>query len=182
MRHARITSSQAVQKSKNDDKELFELHQYYEELLQRQEIMWCQKSRINWLKYGDCNTSFLHATTICRHRRNNIDSLKLHTGRWYSNLNEIKCDILDFNQNLYTSSKPTSTNICSAVQPRITPIMVASFMQPVTRAEVKKFVFQLGASRHLGLTKCPKKIYHHCRDIVGNDLVDVVLSFLDNGN
>lgn len=139
-------------------------------------------ARINWLKYGDCNASFFHATTICRHRRNNIDSLKLHTGRWYSNLNEIKCDILDFNQNLYTSSKPTSTNICSAVQPRITPIMVASFMQPVTRAEVKKFVFQLGASRHLGLTKCPKKIYHHCWDIVGNDLVDVVLSFFDNGN
>lgn len=45
------------------------------ELLLQEEILWLQKSRNDWLRYGDGNTKFFYTLTLVRRRRNMIDSL-----------------------------------------------------------------------------------------------------------
>lgn len=42
-------------------------------------------------------------------------------------------------------------------------------------------IFQLGGLKALGQDGMSGIFYHHCWDIVGNYLVDTVLSFFDNG-
>lgn len=39
-------------------------------ILLQEEMLWLQKSRIEWLKSGDSNTRFFHTYTVIRRRRN----------------------------------------------------------------------------------------------------------------
>ena len=52
--------------------EFLELSKKMDDLLQKQEIFWAQRFRLNWLKHGDRNTKFFHARATQRKRRNHI--------------------------------------------------------------------------------------------------------------
>ena len=45
------------------------------EIMIREEMMWNQRSRALWVKCGDRNTKFFHATTSNRRWKNRIDGL-----------------------------------------------------------------------------------------------------------
>lgn len=65
----------------NQDKEKI-LVAEIEVLLLREEMHLHQRSRINWLSYGDKNSAFFHATINQRRQRNQIVSLKSNHGDW----------------------------------------------------------------------------------------------------
>lgn len=48
----------------------------------KEESFWRQKSRIDWLKQGDKNTSFFHASVLQRRSRNRISGLENSNGEW----------------------------------------------------------------------------------------------------
>ena len=45
-------------------------------LLAMEEEYWRQRSRVRWLKEGDLNTAFFHASVTQRQKRNNISRLR----------------------------------------------------------------------------------------------------------
>ena len=45
------------------------------EVMLREEMMWNQRSRALWIKYGDRNTKFFHATANNRQRKNRIEGI-----------------------------------------------------------------------------------------------------------
>jgi hypothetical protein len=47
-----------------------ESQQEYNHILFQEEMLWYQKSREKWVKFGDKNTAFFHAQTINRRKRN----------------------------------------------------------------------------------------------------------------
>ncbi|XP_057444427.1 uncharacterized protein LOC130736638 [Lotus japonicus] len=51
------------------------LWQEYNTVILQEELLWAQKSRCLWLKFGDRNTRFFHTTTIIRRKRNKIEAL-----------------------------------------------------------------------------------------------------------
>nr|KYP65965.1 Putative ribonuclease H protein At1g65750 family [Cajanus cajan] len=57
-----------------------ELWQELETVLQREELIWFQKSRCKWLLMGDRNTRFFHGSTIIRRRKNRIEKLLNENG------------------------------------------------------------------------------------------------------
>ena len=59
-----------------------ELHKELNELLNQEEELWVQLSRINRLIEGDRNTAFHHISTIVRRWRNRISCIKNDMGEW----------------------------------------------------------------------------------------------------
>jgi hypothetical protein len=54
-------------------------------LLQQEELYRRQRSRVSWLKDGDRNTKFFHASASRRQPINSISCLKDDTGAWVEN-------------------------------------------------------------------------------------------------
>jgi hypothetical protein len=57
------------------------ISQKLEERKAQEEILWRQKSRIQWLKEGDRNTKFFHRSTIQRRHANRITQLITENGQ-----------------------------------------------------------------------------------------------------
>lgn len=58
------------------------LRRELDEVLAKEELFWYQKSRIEWIKNGDRNTTFFHLSTIMRGWRNKIVVIKDANGNW----------------------------------------------------------------------------------------------------
>lgn len=58
------------------------------EVLTREEIMWNQRSRVEWLKNGDSNTKLFHASTSQRWSKNRIEGLMDSEGEWHTEEDE----------------------------------------------------------------------------------------------
>lgn len=56
--------------------EMKKLRAEMNELLEREEIMWYQRSRVQWLKEGNRNTKVFHNKANQRRRKNAIEKLK----------------------------------------------------------------------------------------------------------
>lgn len=53
-----------------------------DDLLEKEEIMWRQRSRATWLNEGDHNTNFFHKKASQRRKRNTIQKLKSENDSW----------------------------------------------------------------------------------------------------
>ncbi|KAL9674605.1 hypothetical protein QQ045_030877 [Rhodiola kirilowii] len=53
-----------------------ELADELDDWLAKEEVMWKQRARVKWIKYGDTNTAFFHARASQRRKRNWIRKLK----------------------------------------------------------------------------------------------------------
>ncbi|XP_061354584.1 uncharacterized protein LOC133299159 [Gastrolobium bilobum] len=60
-----------------------------EKILLREELNWFQRSRINWLKFGDKNSQFFHSSTVARRRFNKVVAIRNEVGDWTSDIKEM---------------------------------------------------------------------------------------------
>lgn len=51
-----------------------------DEQLRREELLWKQKSKVDWLSSSDMNTKYFHASTTIHRCRNQIVELKKGSG------------------------------------------------------------------------------------------------------
>jgi hypothetical protein len=72
------------------------------ELLYKEEMLWMQRSRIEWLKEGDRNTKFFHRKAIWRARKNKIAKLKDEDGVVQTVPSDMQRMAVSFFQSLYT--------------------------------------------------------------------------------
>ncbi|KAJ9701102.1 hypothetical protein PVL29_006450 [Vitis rotundifolia] len=75
-----------------------------EDLLLKEEVHWRQKSKVKWIKEGDCNSKFFHRMANGRRSRKFIKSLISERGVTLSNIEVIFEEIVNFFGKLY--SKP----------------------------------------------------------------------------
>ena len=74
----------------------------------QEEIMWNQRSRALWLKWGDRNTKFFHATASQQRRKNRIDGLQNHQGESIDDQEGIENIILDYFTKIFSSDYPSN--------------------------------------------------------------------------
>lgn len=68
------------------------LSQRLDELLSQEETIWCQRSRVLWLRGGDLNTKFFHRRACNRKAKNKIKGLTNTHGKWQDGNHKLKGD------------------------------------------------------------------------------------------
>ena len=72
----------------------------------QEEILWKQKSCIQWLKEGECNTKFFHRTVIQRRHCNRITHLVSDEGETLYSHADLETNLVDYFQDLLTEPIP----------------------------------------------------------------------------
>lgn len=78
------------------------LKEELEVVLQQEEFIWFQKSRVNWPHFGDRNTKFFHAHMMVRRQFNRITSIRLPSGDVCSDPQIIQTEALNFFKDMFT--------------------------------------------------------------------------------
>ncbi|KAL0431155.1 UNVERIFIED_CONTAM: LINE-1 retrotransposable element O protein [Sesamum radiatum] len=162
---------------------LEELKSDLEERLAREEVLWKQRSKAEWLREGDKNTGFFHARANERLKRNTIRYLKFEMGIPTSDRKCMQEIILRHFEQLYRSTNPDLSVMEEAIAtvcPRVTREMNEVLMQPFSPEEVKRARDQMYPYKSPGPDGMSSVFYEKFWHIVGMDVSTCVLSFLNN--
>ncbi|KAL4282935.1 hypothetical protein GQ457_16G012150 [Hibiscus cannabinus] len=85
------------------------LLQDLELVLDQEEQLWRQKSRADWIIFGDRNTSFYHAKAFIRKRRNKILMLQIDEDVWCDDDNLLREAAVDYFENLFIDCPSPTT-------------------------------------------------------------------------
>ncbi|KAK8704106.1 hypothetical protein V6N13_047739 [Hibiscus sabdariffa] len=92
-----------------------ELLQELEIVLDQEEELWKLKYLIDWVKFGDKNTSYFHSKAITKCCRRMIHSLKLANGTWCDDANTLQEAATNFFEHLSADNGPLIITIPSRV-------------------------------------------------------------------
>lgn len=91
------------------------------DLLDKENDMWWQRSCSLQMQQGDSNTKFLHSTTSQRQRKNAIQGLLDDQGVWQSTEEGIERTILEYYTSIFMSDRPTQfTAVEQVLEPKVT--------------------------------------------------------------
>lgn len=104
----------------------------------REEIMWRQRSRIQWLAEGDGNTNFFHQKATNRRRKNRITQLAREDGTVCQDAEEIGAMATAFYENLYKSEGTVGIEeVLSHIPCRVSSEMNEMLSAQYTAKEIK---------------------------------------------
>ena len=130
------------------------------ELYHREELIWRQRSRIEWLASGDKNTSFFHLRASIRRKKNVVKALANSFGVLIDDPGELREMVNDFYQTLYTSEIVTGLDeVMAHVPVKVTVGMNDILCAPYTNEEVKVALFQMFPTKARGPDGFPAHFY-----------------------
>ncbi|CAM8926233.1 unnamed protein product [Rhodiola kirilowii] len=155
-----------------------------DEWLAREELLWRQRSRVEWLNYGDKNTKFFHARASQRKKRNFIARLRNKNGDLVDSKPQLNEAVVEYFQSLFQPSVDAPnmdwnsrlTNVHSVISAEMNRDLVEEF----TEEEVRNALFQMCPTKAPGPDGFSALFYQKCWNIVKADVVEVVLRCLNS--
>ena len=178
-RLAGIQKSLSIKVDKGLIKLEAKLRRELDDVLEREETLWFQKSRIEWLKNGEKNTTFFHLSTIMRRWRNNITAIKNHDGNWITDKEEVKNQVVDYFDKLFTAE--TDVGNCDIPQDIFPELAMSDWnhlSKPFTKTEIDDVIPQLGALRAPGPDGYQALFYQKNWALVADKVYEMVLQAL----
>ena len=148
------------------------------ELMVKEDCLWHQRSRVDWLKAGDLNTSYFHNRANQRNRKNFISKLVLENGSILEEDHGVGEAFVDYFGNLSTSN---FDSLLLGIEPKVTTQMNVELIRPFSALEVKQALNQMKPLTALGPDGMPPLFFKSYWSIVGNDVTEAALSVLNNG-
>ena len=150
------------------------------DLLDSEEIMWHQQSRMQWMMLGDRNTRYFHSKALDRKRKNAISRIMDENGIWHETKEGIANVAVSYFEKLYTTSYPSHIlEITDTIPTKVSSEMNQSLIKDFTKEEV------LAALKQMHPTKAPSPddmsaiFFQKYWDVVGNDVTSMVLNVLN---
>lgn len=152
------------------------------EMLSREEIMERQGSRLDWLEDGDCNTAMFQAKSRARAKRNKILALKRDDGSVATKQEDLEVIATDFYKEPFSAQDNLSPELVLDHVPRkVTDEMNTRLTRPYTSSEVEKVLQLMKPNKDPGPDGFTAGFYQLHWDLLGPDIISVVLDFLNGG-
>ncbi|CAA7026829.1 unnamed protein product [Microthlaspi erraticum] len=176
----------ALEEVQNDDnstqEELIDITNKLKEAYRDEEEYWKQKSRNLWLKDGDLNTKFFHASTKQRRAANRIVGLHNDDNVWVAGEKEVEKVAVGYFDKLFTSTLPTDfTGVLAHMPHRITAQENELLTRRATEMEVHAALFMMHPEKAPGPDGMTVLFFQRSWHIVKNDILKMVNNFLTSG-
>ncbi|KAK3218480.1 hypothetical protein Dsin_012450 [Dipteronia sinensis] len=162
-----------------------ELITCYTTTLKAEEDLLRQKSRIQWLKAGDRNSSYFFKAINGKRNRSKIHTITGDDGSLIEGDILVKKEAIRHFQTILGCSRPVSHGIGSTLSNIIDKVISneqADFMgRDVTNDEIREVCFSLHPNKASGLDGFNAHFFKITWDIVGEDVISVVQEFFRSG-
>ena len=156
----------------------------FHDLACAEEVFLKQKSRIQWLKLGDQNTSFFHKAIKARNAWNVIKVITMANGCRIEDPEAIKREAIAHFQKVLCSDGPSTDHnhyLDNLDGLTWSPQHLVSLNSRITHEEIKNTIFSMNDSKASGPDGFSSLFFKKAWSIVGCDVVDVVESFFNSG-
>lgn len=127
------------------------LQESLDHLLLKEQFLWKDKAKEEWLEEGDRNSRFFHVSTIIRRRRNHIEYIYNRDHMAVSYFEGIGQLFMDFYQDLFASSNPPLPHEQAALFPRQLAMQEIQDIADIPSCEeVRDVVFSMSNGKSLG--------------------------------
>lgn len=171
-----------LQYSNSDQHEIRKITDEMNELLYREEMLWLQRSRIDWLKEGDRNTKFFHGRAVWRSRKNKIEKLKAADGNVYSNQETMGTMATNYFKELFTKDPNlVPANVANLFAPQVSSATNEALCADFSEEEISTALFQIGPIKAPGPDGFPARFFQRNWGLFKDNIVQAVKKFLDTG-
>ena len=151
------------------------------DLWDKNERLWRQRSRVEWLKNGDLNTRYFHCKATQRKRRNYVSRLKNQAGVWTSQQDQVPPLFIEYYNSLFNTANPCQVEqvvdcIPQVVSAEMNNLLITEF----TPDEVTTALKQMGLLKAPGPDGLPPLFYQRYWHIIGEDITKAVLNCLNS--
>ncbi|KAF3968805.1 hypothetical protein CMV_007346 [Castanea mollissima] len=162
------------------------LREQIETLLLREEMMWAQKARSDWILKGDRNTRFFQTIVKQRRARSRIHCINKDDGTPTKDPVEIERVFVDRFKAAYDNS--TTNSVESIMEqlntlpiPQLSDQQCCHLNRPVTIREIEDTVFQLGPHKAPRPDGIPAFLFQQFWPTVKHDICSTVQAFFYSG-
>lgn len=152
------------------------------ELLYREEMLWLQRSRVNWLKDEDRNTKFFHSRAVWRAKKNKISKLRDANETVHSSTMKLESMATEYFQDVYTADPNLNPEtVTRLIQEKVTDIMNEKLCEDFTEDEISQAIFQIGPLKSPGPDGFPARFYQRNWGTIKADIIGAVRRFFQTG-
>lgn len=156
-----------------------------DEWFAREELLWKQRARLDWLKQGEQNMIFFKIKATNRKVRKMISKIESVNGRVVDSQEDIQLAFTNYFQELFSSQVDTGgvqwEEVMDNILPRVTPEMNASLEEPYTLEEIKKAAFELHPDKAPGPDDFSALFYQKYWNLVKGETCKEILNALNSG-
>ena len=118
-------------------KEINKIRKEINELLDCEEVMWQQRSKVQWMGLGDCNTKYFLSKAFGRKKKSTITRLLDDMGVWRE-------AAVSYFERLYTTSHPNKIQeVIDTMESKVFVEMNQNLIMQFTREEVEAALRQM---------------------------------------
>ena len=152
------------------------------EMLYREEMLWLQRSRVNWLKEGDRNTRFFHSRAVWRAKKNKITKLRDAEGTVQKSTTVLEDMATEYFEKVYTADPNLDPEcVTRLIQEKVTEEMNAKLCADFNDEEIAQALFQIGPLKSPDPDGFPARFYQRNWGTLKADIVGAVRDFFQTG-
>jgi hypothetical protein len=164
-----------------DMEEYKKVHSDLAILQEEEDLRWRQRAKEEWLKFGDQNSKFFHASANQRRKANIITQISDEAGQVWTSQDDIGVAFVGYFQRLFTAEAPTNMQkVLSAVKRKVTPTMNNFLLREFTGEEVNEALNQMAPLKAPGPDGFSVCFFQKNWAAVGIEVSQAVLDIFEN--